>query len=664
MKKLFFGLLLLMSVSINIVLAAPSIKIENFVKLPDARDAQVSPDGLHFSVVFRKDDEDILAVMDMKTRKPVSLSRVKGQRYSVDKVYWVNNQRLVYSVAESRAWDKTKFKNGELIGVNADGSNHKMIFGYRSGQGQTGSKIKKKEANNGNQKIIDLLPNDEEHILIAFYPWWLTGNQWSSNPRAKPIIYRLNINNGRKKKLGLLPLPFADAITDNKGEVRFSVGLNDNNEQQIFYRDSMTDDWQKFKLTDFDGSHLSPLSFSKDNESIYLSANVKNGTRGLYLYNLKTQSIKNLFHDEKVDISYYMHDFDTNRVIAVGTDLALPEYFYLEKANKKNKLHKQLKAAFKGSDVVITSATAQGDAVIVFVYSDINGGDYYLFHTNTLKAEYLLSKYKYIDPIHMVKTEAIEFDARDGKKIRGYITKPASTEKLPLVVIPHGGPHGIRDYWGYNWEVQLLANRGYAVLQVNYRGSGGFGLDFQESGYGNWGAAMQDDITDATLAMIKQTNIDPKRMCIYGASYGGYAALMGAVREPELYKCAVGSVGVYNLPMMFEEGDISERKSGLVYLKDVLGENLEEQKKRSPAFNADKIKANILLIHGSRDRRVPIEQAESLKGAFDNINKDYEWLELGNEGHGYYDENNRLTVYKKIVEFLDKNIGSKSLKSS
>lgn len=659
-KKLLWSLLLLINVGTSSVFANPVLKIEDFVKLPSARDVQVSPDGNYFSVIFRKNDEDILAIMDMKTRKPSSLSRVKGERKSVDKAYWINNNRLIYSVAESSAWNKTRFSNGELIGVNTDGSNHKMIFGYKAGKKQSGTNIKRNKPDYGNQKIIDLLPDDEDHILIAFFPWKNAGHVWISNPRAKPILYKLNIQTGKKKKLGFLPLPYADAIADNNGVARFSIGIDDENEQQIFYRDSMEDDWEKLVLKDFEGSHLYPLSFSKDNKNVYLSANVNNGTRALYLYNIKEQSTKKLFHNKKVDISIYLHNFSSNRIIAVGTSLALPEYHYLENDNKKVKLHKQLMTAFNGSDVVITSTTKKGDAAIVYVYSDTNGGDYYLFNTKTLKAEYLLSKYQHIDPNHMAKTEAIEFTARDGKEIKGYLTKQESTEKLPLVVLPHGGPHGPRDFWGYDWEVQLLANRGYAVLQVNFRGSGGFGRDFQESGYGEWGTAMQDDITDATYAVIKQANIDPKRVCIYGASYGGYAALMGTVREPDLYRCAVGSAGVYNLPMMFEKGDIPESKSGLVYLKDVLGENIDEQKQRSPVFNVDKIKANILLIHGSKDERVPIEQVKSLKDAFDKINKKYEWLELEDEGHGYYDETNRLTAYKKILDFLDQNIGSKS----
>jgi dipeptidyl aminopeptidase/acylaminoacyl peptidase len=661
--RISLALFILIGFSTNSVFANQIVKIEEFVKLPNARDVQVSPDGNNFSVIFRKDNEDILAIIDMKTRKPSGMFRVNGQRKSVDKVYWANNNRLIYSVAETKAWNKTRFNNGELFGVNIDGSRHNLIFGYTAGKKQVGSKIKKNKPSNGNQKILDLLPNDEDHILIAFFPWRNSGHVWVSNPKAMPILYKLNILTGKKKKLGYLPLPYADAITDINGEVRFSIGNNDDNEQLVFYRDSMEDSWKELTLKNFEGSNLYPLSFTQDNKSVYLYSNVNNGTRALYLYNLEDQSTNKIFHDKTVDININIRDFSGNRIIAVGTDLALPKYHYLENKNKKSKLHKQLMTAFKGSDVVITSATRNGNTAIAYVYSDTNGGDYYLFNTTSLKAEYLLSKYQNIDPNLMAKTEALEFTVRDGKTIRGYLTKQESESKLPLVVLPHGGPHGPRDYWGYDWQVQLLANRGYAVLQVNYRGSGGFGKDFQEAGYGEWGASMQDDLTDATLQVIKKISIDAKRVCLLGASYGAYAALMGTVREPDLYQCAIGSAGVYNLPMMFEEGDIPESQSGIAYLKNVLGNNIKEQKQRSPVFNVEKIKANILLIHGSKDNRAPIEQVESLKDAFDAIGKKYEWLELTDEGHGYYDEVNRVTVYNKILKFLEQNIGTGSYKT-
>lgn len=641
---------------------SPQIKLEDFVRLPSARNVKISPDGKHLSVVFKKDGVDMLGILDFKTKTATNVFRVFGTGNSVGQTYWVNNERIVYTVRRSYSWHKSPSNTSNLIGVNIDGSKHKMIYGLASGTQQIGTNIKKKQADYGFPRIIDLLKDDDENILILVFPFKLMSGWYEVNESANPIVYKMNVFNGRKRRIDALPIAGAHGITDNDGNMRFAVGSNKENERKVAYKDIGSEKWEDFELSGFEGRNIWPLSFTKDNKNVYLEANVGNGTRALYLLNLENKSVEKIFHDPQVDVSLNIRDFDGRRVVAVGTDLALPKYHYLDKKDKKAKLHKQLINAFKGYDIFITSSTENNDRFIVKVHSDSNPGDYYLFETKGLNAEFLMTERPWINPQITAFTESVEIPTRDGKTIYGYLTKPNHLDKnMPLVVLPHGGPHGIRDYWGFDWEVQLLANRGYGVLQVNYRGSGGFGLAFEEAGHAKWGTLMQDDLTDATNLLVKNGIADPNRICIYGASYGGYAALMGAVREPELYKCTIGSVGVYDLPMMFNKGDIPDSVRGIAYLKDVLGNDVEDQKRRSPAYNAEKIKAEVFLIHGANDRRVPIEQAEALKDAFDKIDKTYDWLEIPNEGHGYYDEGNRLLVYGEILKFLDKNIGSQAI---
>jgi dipeptidyl aminopeptidase/acylaminoacyl peptidase len=653
-QGLFAALLLCLSIAV----AAAELGVEDFVKLPSSRDAKISPDGKHLSLVLRKEGEDVLAVIDLATREPVSSFRVSGRTRAVGNVTWVNDERLVYTVTESYAWNKRRFSNGELIGVNVDGKKHKLIFGYRSGESTLNTKLRKNKANNGNQEIIDLLEGDDKHILIAFYPWRLIGNSWHNNPDAETLIYKLNVYTGKTKKVEALPYANAKAITDNQGNVRFAVAVDDSNHQVISYKPEVDSEWQEWSLQGFEGDYIRPLSFTADNQKVYVSANAGQSTRALYLFDFETNGFEKIKHDERVDITMLLRDYSGNRVVGVGTDLGLPKYSYIDSNDKKAKAHRMLMGAFRGQDIVITSATKDGALAVAYVYSDINSGNYYLFETESLQATYLASKRKWLDPKLMAQTDSMTFETRDGATIYGYVTLPKGKGKnVPLVVLPHGGPHGVRDYWGFDWEVQLLAHHGYGVLQVNYRGSGGFGLDFEESGHGKWGTMMQDDITDATKALIDSGVADSSRVCIYGHSYGGYAALMGAVREPELYRCVIGSMGVYDLPMMFKEGDIADRESGLAYLRQALGEDQEDLQSRSPAYNANKIKAEVLLIHGARDERAPIEQAESLQKALKQAGVPYQWLEIGNEAHGYYDEQNRLTVYSKVLAFLDANIG-------
>lgn len=655
------GILLSLFWGSKSVQANEVIKIEDFAQLPEARNLKISPDGKYLSVVFNKSGREFLGILDRNTRKVVKTLGVKGKRRAVGNVRWVNNKRLIYSVTMYNAWQKTVFESGELMGVNVDGTKHQLIFGYKAGEKQVGHRGKVIKAAYGSQQIIDMLTEDDEHILIAFYPWKKSNRYWRHNSDAPTTIYKLNVYTGQRSRIDSLPLPDSSAITDNNGELRFSIGKSDDNELVVHYKDVGSTKWKQFDTEGFEGKIARPLSFAEDNNQVYVSAYVKSGTRALYLFDLEKHTYEKIFHSSAVDISRFIFDFSGRKVVAVATELALPEYHYLEEKDPKAKLHRFFQKSFKGSDVLITSETDDASYVIALVYSDINPGDYYLYDTNNKKAEYLLTRRSKIFPEFMSKTNLFKVKVRDGEIIHGYLTLPKDQSKQPaLVVVPHGGPHGVRDEWGYDWQVQLLANRGYAVLQVNFRGSGGFGLSFKEAGYGKWGTLMQDDITDATQKLINQGIVDPERICIYGASYGAYAALMGAVREPSLYKCAIGSAGIYNLPMMFVEGDIADKKSGIAYLKEAIGEDIEDQKRRSPVFNVAKITADILLIHGTQDERAPIEQVESLKQAFDVIGKKYQWLEIPFEGHGYYDEDNRLKVYTKILEFLEHSIGSES----
>lgn len=202
--------------------------------------------------------------------------------------------------------------------------------------------------------------------------------------------------------------------------------------------------------------------------------------------------------------------------------------------------------------------------------------------------------------------------------------------------------------------MQLLANRGYAVLQVNYRGSTGYGLDFETAGYKQWGAKMQDDVTDATRWAIDKGITAKDRVAIFGASYGGYAALMGAVREPGLYRCAIGYAGVYDLGLMFKSGDIPGYRSGRDYLAKVLGTDEADLQARSPAQAAQNIQVPILLIHGKEDFRADYVQAKRMKAALEKAGKPLEWMALSGEGHGIYDEEGRRNTYERLLTFLDK----------
>nr|WP_255771406.1 prolyl oligopeptidase family serine peptidase [Microbulbifer guangxiensis] len=253
--------------------------------------------------------------------------------------------------------------------------------------------------------------------------------------------------------------------------------------------------------------------------------------------------------------------------------------------------------------------------------------------------------------------EAATFTARDGLSVGVYLTFPEGRrENLPMVVIPHGGPRA-RDYWQYDRQAQILSQNGYLVLQVNFRGSTGYGDHFLQAGTREWGDKIQRDIAEAAQWAIDQGYATPERVCIFGASFGGYSALMNPIRYPDLYQCAAGYVGVYDLEMLYKRGDIRRRDRGVAYLEEVVSRDESFLRENSPLYNVEKLELPVFIVHGAQDQRAPVEHAEALIEQLEAANKPYQSLILPNEGHGFYAEDSNLQLYGQLLEFLDRHIG-------
>jgi dipeptidyl aminopeptidase/acylaminoacyl peptidase len=270
---------------------------------------------------------------------------------------------------------------------------------------------------------------------------------------------------------------------------------------------------------------------------------------------------------------------------------------------------------------------------------------------------------KWLDKDKMASTKPFAFTARDGKQIHGYLTVPHGSggRNLPMIVNPHGGPIGPRDDWMFNSEAQLLASRGYLVLKVNYRGSGGYGKAFRDAGHQQWADGIQNDIIDATKWAIEQGYADKDRICIYGGSFGGYSALMAPIRAPGLFKCAFGYVGVYDIEMMFDRGDIPQSESGRRFLRRTHGTAKAKWTEASPARRAGEVGIPVYLAAGARDERAPPEQTELMNKALIEAGNSPEVMIIqSGEMHGFYDEKNSLNLYTKMLEFFSRHIGSAS----
>jgi dipeptidyl aminopeptidase/acylaminoacyl peptidase len=294
---------------------------------------------------------------------------------------------------------------------------------------------------------------------------------------------------------------------------------------------------------------------------------------------------------------------------------------------------------------------------VAFVYGDRNPGQFLLVDVAARKAEPLLETRPWVKPEEAAEVAAFHIKARDGQPIHGYVTYPpgqAPGTKAPLVVVAHGGPHGVRDLWHYNAEIQLLASRGYAVLSVNYRGSGGYGRAYERVGYRHWGDLMMDDILDATRWLVGKGRVDGDRMCTFGGSFGGYSALQLVARAPDTFRCAIGFAGVYDLRMMEGNDEWADSTFLRSLMRTYLSSDQALLEAFSPALHADRITVPVFLIHGKKDVRVPIAHAEALRKALTERGRPPEWLVEPNEGHGFYDEQARERMYRAVLAFLDK----------
>jgi dipeptidyl aminopeptidase/acylaminoacyl peptidase len=323
------------------------------------------------------------------------------------------------------------------------------------------------------------------------------------------------------------------------------------------------------------------------------------------------------------------------------------------------KLHRALGLKFPGQYIHFIDYSQDGGELLFEAASDRNPGSYLLIDTHTYKVSKLFDAAPWIDPAKMAERRPLKFKASDGTELEAILTLPPdrSETNLPMVLLPHGGPIGVSDDWFYDDDAQFLANRGYLVLQVNYRGSSGRGEDFKEGGYLKWGTRIQQDLIDGVKYAIAGHYADPSRVCVYGGSFGGYSAMMTVIRAPGMFKCAVGYAGVYDLKMMYKKGSIGESQFGRSYLHQVIGKDDADLDANSPDKLAEKIAVPVLLIHGEDDKRVPFAQAKAMRAALEAAHKPYEWMSKPGEGHGFYDEKNRVDFYNALQAFLEKHIG-------
>ena len=637
--------------------------VQAFFSYPQISDVQISPDGKYLAMVVADnktgENRKGLAILSLLSHKVTASFKTIGDQ-DINEYWWANDSRLLIATAIQTGSLDSPLADGKLFGINVDGSQMRQLMGIMPGNPDSFTHIGQHQQLLYFIRMLYIPPDNARQVIVQA----VSDMGFRNQPDQ---AYALDIYQGTVRNVAQSPAANGTLLTDNTGAVRLATGSNTlTGTAQFFYRASGSDlNWKDLSALygndDPAMTPLEPLGFGGDNHAVYWLGRTPTSTVGLYSLDPDTLKTTLLYGDPDYDLNDVIWSMDwqkTQHIIAVTTVPGLPALHILDSNSSKAQDLASLYAAFPNQVVNITSNTRDGSEMVIFVHSDRNPGSYYLFNAKTSRVSLLFNDLPGIDPKQMADMQPVTFKARDGVTLHGYLTLPPGSDgkNLPLIINPHGGPHGIRDEWGWDPEAQFFAAHGYAWLQVNYRGSGGYGMKFQDMGYRHWGTTMQSDLADAVQWAIKQGYADPKRVCIYGASYGGYAALENSILYPDLYKCTVGYVGLYDLTLV-GRASFGLYASGQRFVDVVLGTDSAALKAESPVYQADKFNDPLFIIYGGADKTVVPENAREMMSALDQVGKHYEVMYEANEGHGFAKPEHRFELYTRMLAFFDKYIG-------
>ena len=641
------------------VASSAEVPLPDFTRIDTFADAEISPDGRY--VAFRVPAGNAnfgLAVLDAQQGKIVGRFGL-GEDRTVASYTWSSSTRLIVTLGETFGEYDIPLATGELIAVDFDGKRWKYLFGYRGQALDIGTRIGVDTDIHAFGSLVRTLPDNPGEVIIQSFPFART---LGAADRMRAQTWRLYTVSGRRESEVGSPLSGeVSFLADANGFVRYVVGDDRDNIIKVYVRSPEAPEWKLLSSGEKSDryANVKPLRVTRDNRYALLMVT---GSEGLCLTreSLASGQRSTIACEKTRDVSEVVYSADGEEPIGFLFEIDRPRVEYFDPAHSSAKIMTALERSFPGQMVQSVSRTRDGSKLVIEVSSDRNPGDYYLFDTQKMKASYLIGKNRWIDPEQMAERRPFVMHARDGTELHGYLTIPRDRklDKLPMIVHPHGGPLGIYDTWSWESDPQMLASRGYLVLQVNFRGSGNYGKKFINAGRGGYDTVMIDDITDATRWAVAQGYADATRLCIYGGSYGAYASLMSAVKEPDLYRCVVGYAGVYDLQLFRSDSAYGDMRSGRNFIDANIGDSPDRLAEASPINRLDRLKAPMLIIHGTKDPITPISQAEALMKAMDKRKLPYESLINRGEGHGFYLPEDRLEVAERLLAFVQKTIGA------
>ncbi|MBV7538766.1 prolyl oligopeptidase family serine peptidase [Duganella sp. sic0402] len=643
--------------------AKPAPSLADFFSNPQFSDAELSPSGKYLAVrLGNKDNKrDMLGVVDLAS----NAIKVVGNFSDADigRYEWVNDNRLVFTATDrDLAEGDVRYAPG-LFSINRDGSGLRQLA-MRNGKAfiTSGSSLASR----------DLLPwhtylSNQVGAQDSDYIYVLDRNYSSSRELINVNLLRLNTVTGRVSASVPQPGNSFYWMLDHKGEPRLTI-TRDKAISSVYYREPGTEEWRK--LVDNEAytmrGKFSPLAFGPDG-TLYVTSSKGRNFVDVYAYDLKTGKLA-----DKPLVHLDGYDFQGKLLMSQDKLLGIR---HLTDADGTTWLDPEMKAIQEKIDQMLPNTAnllsvptrSVTPWILVTAHADIWPKRLMLYNKDTGKLSMIGESHPAIKPTEMARKVPAEYKSRDGMTIPVWITLPQGEQKnRPMVVLVHGGPWVRGGKWTWDPQAQFLASRGYTVLEPEFRGSTGYGSKLFLAGWKQWGLKMQDDIADATRWAIDKGYADPKRICIAGASYGGYATLMGLIKDPDLYKCGFEWVGVTDINLMYDgswfyRSDMTDdwKQYGMPRLIGDQVKDADQLKATSPLLQASKITQPLLMAYGGSDERVPLPHGTKFYKAIKDSNPNVEWIEYPEEGHGWKLPKTRIDFWGRVEKFLDKNIGAR-----
>lgn len=606
------------------------IPVEDFFRNPTQVSFRVSPNGEYISYRAPWEDRMNVFVQNLETKEVTQVT--KETTRDVGGYMW-KGDRILYTR------DLNGDENYIVYSAKIDGTDQKALTpekGVRAGI------LDDMRGIDGMEKMVMVQMNQR-------------------NPQVFDP-YLVNVETGELKSLVDNTENYESWVTDHDGIIRLASKTN-GTDVTLYHRASASEPFEELITTDFRNS-FGVQMFTFDNKNLIVSSNIGRDKEAIVEWSIADKKeVRVIYENQKYDAGGV--DYSRKRkVLTMATyEGAKQNRVFLD--DQTEKMYQKMQPKFEGYEFWIYGEDENETKMVVWAGNDRMPGVYYFYDAEADKVEKLATPYEWLAEDDMAEMKPISYKSRDGLTIHGYLTVPKGKEakNLPVVVNPHGGPWA-RDSWGYNPEVQMLANRGYAVLQMNFRGSVGYGRKFWEASFKQWGQKMQDDITDGVNWLIKEGIADPERVAIYGASYGGYATLAGLTFTPDLYACGVDYVGVSNL-FTFMETIPPYWAPYLKMMHEMVGhpeKDKEMMTAASPVFHVDKIKVPLFIAQGAQDPRVKKSESDQVVEAMKKRGVEVQYMVKENEGHGFRNEENRFEFYNAMEKFLDQHIGDETAK--